>query len=183
MKYSSSPIIDNLIALRLLTILCTPFNEFPAYKAGIIDDKGKYIIPSHKQTPQQKKSLTYLDRLMINVKKMINRLPGGENKLKNIIAAMVLIKECCEKNVSDALITEQMLIEKVDQYNTKDPRYQYVIDLWCEYIKQKEMQKEEVGVGAIGGGGAPTNNTSGIAMTDLPLTKNSIVRRKRHVLN
>lgn len=62
MSYKSSPLVDNMIALRLLTILCTPFNEFPAYKAGLIDEKGKYIVPKSKQTPAQKRSLTYLDR-------------------------------------------------------------------------------------------------------------------------
>lgn len=77
MSYKSNPVVDNVIALRLLTILCTPFTEFPAYKAGIIDDKGRYIIPKSKRTSQQNKSLTYLDRLMINLKKIINKLPGG----------------------------------------------------------------------------------------------------------
>lgn len=184
MSYKSSPLIDNMIALRLLTILCTPFNEFPAYKAGLIDEKGKYIVPKHKQTPQQKKSLTYLDRLMINIKKMINKLPGGESKLKNIIAAMVLIKECYQNNIPEVAINQQMLIEKIENYNIKDPQYQRVIDLWCQYIKQKELQKEEVGVGAIAGGGQPpANNTSGIAVTQLPLSKDVVVRRKQRVFN
>lgn len=182
MSYKSSPLVDNMIALRLLTILCTPFNEFPAYKAGVIDEKGKYIVPKNKQTPAQKKTLTYLDRLMINIKKMINKLPGGESKLKNIVAAMVLIKECYENNVPDVSVNQKMLVEKVEQYDIKNPQYQRMIDLWCQYIKQQEMQKEEVGVGAIGGGaGRPANNTSGIAITTLPLSDNSIVRRKRRV--
>lgn len=182
MSYKSSPLVDNMIALRLLTILCTPFNEFPAYKAGLIDEKGKYIVPKSKQTPAQKRSLTYLDRLMINVKKLINKLPGGESKLKNIVSAMVLVKECYQNNVPEFTITQQMLVEKVEKYDIKNPEYQRVIDLWCQYIKQREMQKEEVSAAAIGGGSAPTNNTSGIAITTLPLSTNSVVRRKNRVV-
>ena len=181
MSYKSSPLVDNMIALRLLAILCTPFNEFPAYKAGLIDEKGKYIVPKSKQTPAQKRSLTYLDRLMINVKKMINKLPGGESKLKNIVSAMVLVKECYQNNVPEFTITQQMLVEKVEKYDVKNPEYQRVIDLWCQYIKQREMQKEEVGAAAIGGS-APANNTSGVAITTLPLSANSVVRRKNRVV-
>lgn len=59
---------------------------------------------------------------------------------------------------------------------------QEIIRLWCDYIKQKEI-REEIGTGAIGGGQGqpPTNNTSGIAMTQLPLgAKSAIARRKPH---
>ena len=182
MSYKSSPLVDNMIALRLLTILCTPFNEFPAYKAGLIDEKGKYIVPKSKQTPAQKRSLTYLDRLMINVKKLINKLPGGESKLKNIVSAMVLVKECYQNNIPEFTITHQMLVEKVEKYDIKNPEYQKLIDLWCQYSKQQQKQKEEVGVAAISGGSAPTNNTSGVAITTLPLSANSVVRRKNRVV-
>ena len=180
MSYKSNPVVDNVIALRLLTILCTPFTEFPAYKAGIIDSKGKYIIPKSERTSQQNKSLTYLDRLMINLKKIINKLPGGENRLKNIVAAMVLIKEAYQNNTPEQLITEAKVIDAVNKVNTTDPQYRYVIDLWCEYLKNKQ-QNEQVGVGAISGGGqpnVPANNTSGIAITSLPLSQNAIFRRK-----
>lgn len=179
MSYNSNPLIDNMIALRLLTMLCTPFNQFPAYKSGVIDEKGKYLIKSNKQTAAQKRTCTYLDRLIINVKKMINKLPGGESKLKNIVAAMVLIKESIDNNVPDYILTEQSLQNKVIQYNIANPQYQRMINLWCEYLKTKQ-QNEDVGVGAIGGGSGgnpPANNTSGIAITTLPLSQNSIVRR------
>ena len=181
MTYKSNA-VDNIIALRLLTILCTPFEEFPAYKAGIIDNKGKYIVPVGKRTQEQKRNLTYLDRLMINVKKMINKLPGGENKLKNIVSAMILVKESYQQHTPVEMLTENQLTDIVNGYNTGDIRYQEIIRLWCDYIKQKEI-REEIGVGAIDGGQGqpPTNNTSGIAMTQLPLgAKSAIARRKPH---
>ncbi len=186
MAYKSTP-VDNIIALRLLTMLCTPFTEFPAYKSGVIDKNGKYIIKPNKRTPAQKRTLTYLDKLLINVKKMINKLPGGENKLKNIISAMVLIKECVEIHQPVELLTEDQLTDIVNGYNTGNIRYQQIISLWCDYIKEKEI-REEMGAGAISGGSSnggdivsvPTNNTSGIAMTQLPLRqplKDNLFRR------
>lgn len=178
MAYKSNA-VDNLIALRLLTMLCTPFNEFPAYKLGVIDEKGKYIVPSNKRTYNQKRNLTYLDRLLINVKKMINRLPGGENKLKNLVSAMVLIKESYENHTIPEMLTEDQLTDIVNGYNTGDIRYQEIIRLWCDYIKQKQM-REETGTGAIGGGSIhqpAANTTNGIAIPSLPLQRKQIARR------
>ena len=74
----SNSFTDNLYAIRMLTMLCTPFSEMPAYKAGVIDEKGKYIVSPNDRTAEQKSTVGYIDRLIINVKKLINKLPGGE---------------------------------------------------------------------------------------------------------
>lgn len=84
----SNSFTDNLYAIRMLTMLCTPFSEMPAYKAGVIDEKGKYIVSPNDRTAEQKSTVGYIDRLIINVKKLINKLPGGESKLKNIVAGI-----------------------------------------------------------------------------------------------
>lgn len=171
MAYKSTP-IDNAIALRLLAILCTPFEEFPAYKSGVIDSKGKYIVPLSKRTPSQKRSLTYLDRLMINIKKMINKLPGGESKLKNIVTAMVLIKECTEAENDGILLTEEYTVKVRDGLDCTKDEYHNVVNLWCEYLKLRE----EMGTQALSGS-TNVNTTSGIDWYSLPLAKDSIVRR------
>ena len=174
MAYKSSQ-LDNLIALRLLTMLCTPFKEFPAYKAGIIDEKGKYILPSYKRTSQQKKSLTYLDKLIINAKKMINKLPGGENKIKNIVSAMILIKESVDNNAPECMINEQSLQQILQHISTE--QHQRMIDIWADYIKSKNIE-EDVTSSAIAGGSGPTNTTSGVAFPSFPLGIPISKRRK-----
>lgn len=172
MAYKSTP-IDNAIALRLLAILCTPFEDFPAYKSGVIDEKGKYIVPHSKRSPAQKRSLTYLDRLMINIKKMINKLPGGESKLKNIVTAMVLIKECTENTNDGILLTEEYTNEVSDNLDYTKDEYHNIVNLWCEYLKLKEeMGSSAIATNPIG------NTTSGIDGYSLPLSKDSIVRRQ-----
>lgn len=101
--------IDNLIAYRVLSMLVKPFNETEAYKLGIIDDTGKNLIKARTfKTTEQKNAYTYLHRLVFNLKKLLNKLPGGESKLKNIVAAFFLIKEAyATKSIS---IDEQKLI-------------------------------------------------------------------------
>ena len=89
-----SRIVDNLIAYRILKMLVTNFEDTEAFKLGIIDKHGKNLRKtSLLQTTQEREAYTYLNRLVFNVKKLINRLPGGENKLKSLIAALWLVKE------------------------------------------------------------------------------------------
>ena len=180
-------VANNLIALQLLTMLCTPFSEFPAYKTGVIDDKGNYLVRPEYRTLEQRKSIGYLDRLIINVKKLINKLPGGENKIKNVVAGMFLIRESVGRyRVGDSVLLEEdeHLLDpfKEDLWALKDTKDRYqasreqTLELWSEYCRIKE----EAGIGAMGGepcGGTPTNTTGGVAGYSLPL--GSVVRRKK----
>ena len=91
-------VIDNLIAYRVLSMLVKPFKDTEAYRLGIIDDKGTNLIKSRDFTSQeQKNAYNYLTRLVFNLKKLLNKLPGGESKTKNLIAAFFLIKEAYNK--------------------------------------------------------------------------------------
>lgn len=195
-------VANNLIALQLLTMLCTPFSEFPAYKTGVIDDKGNYLVRPEYRTLEQRKSIGYLDRLIINVKKLINKLPGGENKIKNIVAGMFLIRESVGRyRVGDSVLLEEdeHLLDSFgeDLWALKDTRDRYhasreqTLELWSEYCRIKEEAGAGggaggVGVGAMSGsmggggepcGGTPTNTTGGVAGYSLPL--GSVVRRKK----
>lgn len=169
-----SPHIKNAICFQMLLMLCTPFEQFPAYKAGVIDQNGKYLIPRNKRSTQQNKTVSYLDRLIINVKKIINKLPGGQNKLKNIVSAMVLVKQSYDNNVCPQNITKQSFDNVMDSFNTGQTRYQEMIDLWLRYLKDQRKRTEQVGVSAISSGGqpngeAPTNNTSGVSFNSMPI--------------
>lgn len=90
-------------------MIVKPFSDTDAYKQGIIDEKGTVLIkPKDFTTVDQKNAYTYLDRLVFNMKRIINRMPGGENKTKNIVAAFFLIKEAYsnkQKNYSRKCIS------------------------------------------------------------------------------
>ena len=108
-----SQVIDNLIAYRVLSMLVKPFKDTDAYKLGIIDDKGNNLIKSRDFTKQeQKDAYNYLTRLVFNLKKLLGKLPGGDNKLKNLIAALFLIKEAHTKRLSQ--IDESRLLFILD---------------------------------------------------------------------
>jgi hypothetical protein len=88
-----SNIIDNTIALRILYMLVTPFVKMDAYKLGLIDDKGKLLRSGKPLSPAQRQAFSMLDRIVISLKRLLAKLPGGDNKLKSLIAAYWLVKE------------------------------------------------------------------------------------------
>lgn len=92
-----SRIIDNVIAYKILHMLVTPFDKTDAYKLGIIDAKGKVLKkPKDLVTEKEKDAYDYLHRLVFNLKRLINKLPGGETYTKNLVAAYFLIRESYE---------------------------------------------------------------------------------------
>jgi len=109
-------VVDNLIAYRVLSMLVKPFNQTEAFRLGIIDEKGANLIKARDlETSEQKNAYTYLHRLVFNLKKLLNKLPGGESKLKNIVAAFFLIKEAYKTrsvHVNESDLNE--LVEMLD---------------------------------------------------------------------
>jgi len=92
----ASRAIDTVITFRVLKLLTTKWEDQEAFKAGIIDDKGKRIKSVKVTTADQKKSYTYLHRLVFNLKRLIEMLPLGKNRLASYAAALFLIKEHCD---------------------------------------------------------------------------------------
>jgi hypothetical protein len=110
-----SRIVDNLIAYKVLKMLVTNFTDTEAFKLGIIDAKGKNIRKANTlQTSQERDAYTFLNRLVFNMKKIINKLPGGENKTKSLVAALWLVKETYESGSRSTA----MMQEKFDKLMT-----------------------------------------------------------------
>lgn len=61
--------LDYEIASLIATKLSIPFNEWEAYKLGIIDESGNILRPP--KSPEDKKAFTYVDEVCLKVKKLI----------------------------------------------------------------------------------------------------------------
>ena len=86
--------VDLLIAYRVIKMLVTPFNKQPAFKYGIIDDKGKVLkkYASIKGT-LEKRSYTILHRFVFNLKRILSKV-GIRGKLGSFaVAAALLLRE------------------------------------------------------------------------------------------
>ena len=87
--------IDTVIVFRVLKLLTTKWIDHEAFKFGLIDEKGKRIKSEKVNTPERKNAYTFLHRLVFNLKRLIEFLPGGKSRLGSYAAALFLIKEHC----------------------------------------------------------------------------------------
>ena len=105
----ASTAIDAFITFRFLKLLVTPFNKTEAFKLGIINDRGK-VLKKYKtlERIEERQAYTILHRLVFNVKKLIEKVPGGKSRLASYAAALFLIKEhVAEMNDSDGQLLEK----------------------------------------------------------------------------
>ena len=122
----ASPAIDAFITFRFLKLLVTPFNKTEAFKLGIIDERGK-VLRKYKtlERVSERQAYTILHRLVFNVKKLIEKLPGGKSRLASYAAALFLIKE----HVNEYHDSDGQLIEKE----------------FYKYLKDNDLLEEEDG--------------------------------------
>ncbi len=181
-----SVLIDNAIALRILSILVKPFTETEAFGLGIIDAHGRNIIPvSHLNSQQQKESYTYLHRLVFNIKKIINRLPSGESKIRNLAAAMLLVRESVATNAQtvDAALLEKVLTRLADGTVFVEDELLVSKFLGEDMAVNSEADTGNATGGTLGGFSLGGNATGGVAGTDPRLgrkKKKKIVTRGEH---
>jgi hypothetical protein len=138
-----SRIVDNLIAYRVLSMLVQNFEDSKAFKLGIIDKTGKNLKKANTlKTTEEKDAYNYLNRLVFNMKKIINKIPGGESKTKSLIAALWLVKETYESGSRSTA----MMQEKFDKLMTMlDNR----VSLVEEELLVNKFLSEEGGAGAM----------------------------------
>jgi hypothetical protein len=161
----ASRLIDNLIAYRILYMLVTPFTDTKAYKLGIIDDKGTNLRKtSTLKTSEERDAYTYLNRLVFNMKKIINKLPGGESRLKSLVAALFLVKEYYVSKDRTTSLMEQRYLRILEEVN----KGVVLVEEEIEFKNFAAKIQEE------GEGGAPTNNTAGASVQEPKITKKNI---------
>ena len=99
------------------------------------------------------------------MKKLVNKLPGGDTKLKNIVAALFLIKEQWNSKSELETISEQEL-QRIINLNV----------ILAEETLQVKMFEDGaiVGQGQVVASTEPTNKTTGLVSTQEP-----VIRKKR----
>ena len=97
-------VISAFTVFKFIKMMSEPFTSMDAYKLGIIDDKGKFLKKVDSlETNKEKKSVDAFHRLIINLKKIINKVPDPKLKaqMKTLPTAMILLKDEVEKYGAD----------------------------------------------------------------------------------
>ena len=116
--------IDLFVTYRFLKLLTTPFEKTEAFKLGIIDKKGHRIMKPKSSKPevelsttQQKNSYTILHKLVFNIKKLFNKVPGLRTKVGTYAAALFLLKDTFKEHVEDPDFFESEFIKYLKENN------------------------------------------------------------------
>lgn len=109
--------IDLFVTYRFIKLLVTPFEKTDAYKLGIIDKDGNRIIKDGTRnqpeveldTSQLKNAYTVLHKLVFNIKKIFQKVPGLRTKLGTYAAATFLLKDTFKEEVDPNMFERELL--------------------------------------------------------------------------
>ncbi len=90
---ASLGVFDTVLVYNFIKRLTLPFNKWDAFKQGVINDKGDIILPPKERNPQQKKSFKVYDLMLLKLKKLLAKIPGGGSRFATFSAALFLILE------------------------------------------------------------------------------------------
>lgn len=109
---------DLTYTFRFIRMLVMKWENWDAYKLGIIDENGKRDKTVRLDDDEKKSAYTPFIRLCANVKRLLSKIPGGSTKLGSFAAALFLIKEKYGmKDEHLAQICEKFDIDVLDVLN------------------------------------------------------------------
>ena len=116
--------IDLFVTYRFLRLLTTPFEKTDAFKLGIIDEKGNRVRLPKSTKPaielsnsELKGAYTILHKLVFNIKKLFNKIPGLRTKVGTYAAALFLLKDTFKESVDDPDMFEKEFVKFLKENN------------------------------------------------------------------
>ena len=116
--------IDLFVTYRFLRLLTMPFEDTDAFKLGIIDENGNRVMQKKVKKPavelvtsEQKSSYTILHKLVFNIKKLFNKIPGLRTKVGTYAAALFLLKDTLKESVDDPDVFEKEFVKFLKENN------------------------------------------------------------------
>ena len=116
--------IDLFVTYRFLRLLTTPFEKTDAFKLGIIDEKGNRIklpkstkVAVELSTSELQSAYTILHKLIFNIKKLFNKVPGLRTKVGTYAAALFLLKDTFKESVDDPDMFEKEFVKFLKENN------------------------------------------------------------------
>jgi hypothetical protein len=108
-------IVDLFLVYQFIRRLATPFEKWPAFEHGIIDKDGN-ILRKRKDLTKVKERDAWgkFDVMILKLKRLLEKVPGGKSKLATFAAALWLLKE--QNHVDADTLTEEHIEEKFNEY-------------------------------------------------------------------
>lgn len=140
-------IVDLFLVYSFIKRLATPFNEWPAFKLGIIDADGNQLKKKKDlKTVEERAAFGVYDLMILKLKKLLANVPGGQSRIASYAAALWLIKEHEEIETHGEFMTEEDIESKFNQY------LHYTTESMDVNRKFEIMIEDGVVVNSAGGG-------------------------------
>jgi hypothetical protein len=167
-------IVDLFLVYQFIKRLVTPFDKWEAYKLGIIDAKGNILIKRKDFSKnEQQKAFGNFDQMILNIKKLLAKLPGGQTKLASYAAALWLIREQQRIDATN-YITEESMQEDFDIAITRFLEENESIIAEAAKREMEEEPTNSVGSGAIAGLGVGPDGEPGVSKKNMKKHKKRI---------
>ena len=157
-------IVDLFLVYQFIRRLATPFENWPAYEACVIDKNGNILKGKKERNARyERESFGIFDLMILKLKKLLANVPGGSSRLASYAAALWLIKEWkhfSDESLLNENVSETVLNESLDLFFST---YCYYTGLE-EDVNQKmqETPTVNVGSGAIAGLGVGPQGEPGL---------------------
>jgi hypothetical protein len=87
-------IVDLFLVYSFIRRLATPFKEWKAYELGIIDENGNQLRKRKDfRTVKEREAFGLFDIVILKLKRLLEKIPGGSSRIGTYAAALWLIKE------------------------------------------------------------------------------------------
>jgi len=167
-------VVDLFLVYSFIRRLVSPFKKWPAYEAGIIDDKGNILIKRKDFTKNaQKDAFGIFDQMILNLKKLLGKLPGGQTKLASYASALWLIREQQRIEATDYLTEESVESDLDAALERFVNEYADIIEAYSK----KDIEEEpanNVGGGNIAGLGVGPDGEPGVSKKNMKKHKKRI---------
>ena len=121
---------DITYAFRFVRLLVMKWENWDAYKLGIIDKDGKRDRNVKLDDDEKKSAYTPFIRLVANIKRLTSKIPGGGTGLGSFASALYLIKEEIGLNEKQLTkIIEECNLEILDFLN--ESNMWFILDDKC----------------------------------------------------
>lgn len=185
-------VVDLFLVYQFIRRLATPFEEWMAFELGIIDKDGN-ILKKRKNldTIAERKAFGIFDLMILNLKKILSKVPGGSSKIASYAAALYLIREWNHFS-SDSLLTEDLsdnqLSESIElfydryiNYNilAEDVNQKSHLDAIFEQKFSEDAPTMSVGSGSIAGLGVGPQGEPGLTLPQMKKYKKKNTSSKK----
>ena len=98
--------VDLFVVYQFIKRIATPFVKWEGYKAGVIDARGNIKVKPKDRDQTQKNSFKTFDVMVLKLKRLLEKIPGGKTRIASYAAALWLIKEDWETRSEEQILSE-----------------------------------------------------------------------------